>query len=85
MHTFASIHISLFVGAYICNISKGSKLRGGFDFLTGMSVGRLTIESIQLAMYVKSGQIKKTLRGHLYVICHLYTSILDSHLLCHNL
>jgi len=78
MHTFASIHISLFVGAYICNISKGSKLRGGFDFLTGMSVGRLTIESIQLAMYAKSGQIKK-------LFADIYMYLLDSHLLCHNL
>ena len=46
MHRFALIHISLFVCAYILNISIGSVLHGGFDLPTGIWVGRFTIKSI---------------------------------------
>jgi len=68
MHTCALIHISLFVCAYILNISIGSTLHRGFDLPTGIRVGRFTIKSIQLAMYAKSQSDKKNLRGHIYVL-----------------
>jgi len=66
MYIFALIHISLFVCAYILNISIGSTLHGGFDLSTGIWVRRFTIKSIQLAMYAKSPSDVKTLRGHIY-------------------
>ena len=63
MHTFALIHISLLVCAYILNIRIGSTLHGGFDLPTGIWVGRYTIKSIQLAMYAKSQSGKKLFAG----------------------
>jgi len=71
MHTFALKHISLFVCAYILNISIGNTLHGGFDLPTGIWVGRFTIKSIQLAMYAKSQSDKKT-SSRAY-ICKLHT------------
>jgi len=64
MYTFALIHISLFVCAYILNISICITLHGGFDLPTGICVGRFTIKSIQLAMYAKSSSdVKKLFAG----------------------
>jgi len=68
MHTFALTHISLFVCAYISNISIGSTLHGGFDLPTGIWVGRFTIKKFQLAMYAKSQSNKRTLRGYIFVL-----------------
>ena len=68
MYTFALIHISLFVCAYILNISIGSTLHGGFDLPTGIWVGRFTIKSIQLAMYAKSpSDVKNSSRAYNYM------------------
>ena len=60
------MYIFLSEYAPFLNISKDSKLRGGFDLPTRIHVGSFTIESIYLAIDAKSPSDVKTLRGHIY-------------------